>query len=145
MTPEEHANVAVSKLKAAGFQVTFAHNKTIAEAIRAALADSEEFARIEQSAASRVKDKEGIIARLEHERDTAISPAATFRERLEKLVNAVIDAGQNPKEYSRLWVEIALSKELLKSPTGKNLIDRLKTAEDLVEATKAGKGSGETG
>lgn len=163
MTPEEHANLAVSKLKAAGFQVAFAHNKIIAEAIKTALADSDEFNRIESSASMRVREAEektqeaaektrlmvverdavkATVAGLERERDTAISPAATFRERLERLVQAVVEAGQDPKEYSKLWIEIGLAKELLKSQTGKNLIDRIAQLKSaLEEARSAGKSS----
>ena len=130
MTPEEHANLAVSKIKAAGFPVAFAHNKIIAEAIRAALSDSVEISAI-------VAERDAVqatVAELERERDTALSPAATFRERLERLVQAVVEAGQDPKEYSKLWIEIGLAKELLKSQTGKNLIDRLKRLEEAGSA-----------
>jgi len=141
MTPEEHANLAVSKLKAAGFPVAFAHNKIITEAIRATLSDSQEFARIEHDAAERIKVAEAArdavqatVAGLECERDTALSPAATFRERLERLVQAIVEAGQDPKEYSKLWIEVGLAKELLKSQTGKNLIDRLKRLEEAGSA-----------
>lgn len=154
MTPEEHANVAVSKLKAAGFQVAFAHNKFIAESIRTALTDSDEFSRIEREAKERTEkiEKEAkermrlaeaerdaaraLISKLELERDTALSPAATFRERLEHLVQ-VVDAGQDPKDYSKLWIEIRLSKELLKSQTGKNLIERIALLEKALEEARS--------
>jgi len=137
MTPEEHANLAVSKIKSAGFQVGFAHNKIITETIRAALADHAEISAMMAKVEAERDAVQATVAGLERERDTALSPAATFRERLERLVQAVVEAGQDPKEYSKLWIEVGLAKELLKSQAGKNLIDRLKRLEEALEEVRS--------
>jgi len=151
MTPEEHARIAVAKLSEKRLQVSFFHSKVIVETIQSALEEqragleAEAMSKVEASVAEAraecdrwqalVTDlRQDIEKATERERTLALAPAVAYREQLERLLDAVLKhPASGSGDMSKLWIEVARTKDLLKCEAGREILERLRAHEEAVK------------